>query len=123
MITIDGTTYDVPITKLSRSADFLDRYATRTENGDLKRDLIGVYYNYQLEFGRIFDSNLYAALWDKLTAPQEFHTVTVYDERGNYTFTAYFGSITDEMIRQEDGTNIFDHLKVHFIAKAPAKKK
>ena len=57
MITIDGTTYDVPITKLSRSADFLDRYATRTENGDLKRDLIGVYYNYQLEFGRIFDSN------------------------------------------------------------------
>lgn len=123
MVIIDGTSYDVPITKLSRTADFLDRYATRTENGDLKRSLIGVYYNYQLEFGRIFDADLYAALWAKLTQPQEFHTVTIYDEKGTYTFTAYFGSIQDEMVRQEDGVNIFDHLTVHFIAKTPARKK
>lgn len=123
MLIIDGTNYDVPIKKLSRTADFLDRYATRTENGDLKRNLIGVYYNYQLEFGRIVNRDLYAALWDKLTAPQEFHTVTVYDEKNTFTFTAYFSSIQDEMIRREDNTNIFDNLTVHFVAKAPARKK
>ena len=122
MLIIDDVEFDVPISSLERSADFLDSFATRTENGDLKRKLIGVYFNYQLEFGYIADKDVYSALWKKLTEPKEFHTVTIYDQDGSYTFTAYFSSISDKMIRKEGDRNIFTGLKVHFVAKLPARK-
>ena len=42
-LTIDGERYDIPVfVGVKRSADFLDKYANRTDNGDLKRELIGV---------------------------------------------------------------------------------
>ena len=52
MIIIDAVTYDIPVTSIKRTADFLDKYAERTEDGKLQRELIGVYFNYQLAFGR-----------------------------------------------------------------------
>ncbi len=51
MIKIDGTEYNVPVISIKRTADFLDKFATRTESGDLQRELIGVYFNYQPQFG------------------------------------------------------------------------
>ena len=51
-IVIDGTTYDIPILSIKRKAEFLDKYAERTEDGILHRELIGVYFNYELQFGR-----------------------------------------------------------------------
>ena len=44
-IIVDGTYFDLPMVSLKRSADFLDKYAERTEDGVLHRELIGVYYN------------------------------------------------------------------------------
>ena len=41
-IKIDGISYDVPLVSIKRTAEFLDKYAERTEDGDLKRELIGV---------------------------------------------------------------------------------
>ena len=52
MIIIDGTSYDIPVIGISRKAEFLDKFAERTEDGVLHRELIGVYYNYQLKFGQ-----------------------------------------------------------------------
>jgi hypothetical protein len=47
-LTIDGEVYNVAVlTGLDRNADFLDKYAERTDDGDLKRELIGVYFNYK----------------------------------------------------------------------------
>ena len=43
-IEIDGVYFDVPFLSIKRTADFLDKYAERTEDGDLKRELIGVYF-------------------------------------------------------------------------------
>ena len=45
-IKVDGIYYDIPMVSLKRNADFLDKYAERSEEGDLLRELIGVYYNY-----------------------------------------------------------------------------
>ena len=120
MIKIDGSTYNVPVISIKRTADFLDKFATRTENGDLQRELIGVYYNYQLQFGSTLDMDEYARLWSKLTEPIEFHTVTVPDESGDYTFTAYFAGVSDEMRRQTAAKNYWKNLTVNFIAKSPA---
>ena len=70
MIVIDTIEYDVPIVSLEGQADMLDKYAERTVDGVLHRELIGVYDNYDIEFAASY-SNLqaYSDLWFKLTEP------------------------------------------------------
>lgn len=84
MIVIDGEQFKIDVLSVKRSADFLDKYAERLANGHLRRELIGVYFNYKLQFGPGLDRKEYARLWDKLTEPVEFHEVTVPDEDGDY---------------------------------------
>lgn len=118
IIQIDGQTYNVPVKRITRKADFLDKFAERTVDGVLHRELIGVYFNYQIEFGQAAMAD-YSALWDKLTEPEEFHTVVIPDEDGDLTFTAYFSKISDELVKVSGATRYWKNLKVHFIAKSP----
>ena len=121
MLYIDGIGYKIDVLSVKRTADFLDKYAERTENGDLERELIGVYFNYKLQLGPGIDRTEYARLWDKLTEPVEFHEVTVPDEYGDYTFTAYFSNVADELLRKVAEKNYWKNLTVNFIAKKPAR--
>jgi len=121
MLIIDGKSYNIPVVSLKRKADFLDKYASRTEDGVLQRELIGVYFNYQLQLGKTVDTQEYARLWRKLTEPVEFHTVTVPDESGDFTFTAYFSNLGDEIRKQVGSRNYWQNLTVNFTAKAPAR--
>lgn len=119
-VVIDSISYDIPVVSLRRKAEFLDKYAERTEDGVLHRELIGVFFNYELTFGQTTDTTEYDALWKKLTEAAEFHTVTVPDEAGDYTFTAYFANVGDELLRSKPGQpNYFKGLTVNFIAKSP----
>jgi hypothetical protein len=120
VIIVDGNTYDVPVISLRRTADVLDKSAFRTEDGTLHRELIGVYYNYQLQFGRTLNVSEYAAFWNKITEAVPFHEVTVPDESGNYTFTAYVANVSDELVKSTNAANFWRNLTVNFIAKAPA---
>lgn len=122
MIIIDGIAFKVPVQSIRRTADFLDKYAERTEDGVLHRELIGVYFNYKLQFGATTDVEEYNRLWKKLTEPKEFHTVTVPDEGGEYTFTAYFSGVGDDMLRQYGNKNYWQNLTVNFTAREPARK-
>lgn len=120
MLKIDGQWYEVPVLSLTRKAEFLDKYASRTEDGVLYRELIGVFYNFQLTLGTA-DPAEYDRLWRKLTEATEFHTVTVPGTGGNYSFTAYFSDIQDTLLRQYGGDNHWTGLTVSFIARAPAR--
>jgi len=122
-IVIDGETYDVPILSMARSADFLDKYAERTLDGNLNREIIGVYVNYQLAFGKAGSQSEYERLWEKLTEPVEFHSVRLPDEKGFETFMAYFANIRDEFVRVEaDGvTRWMKGLTVNIIRRTPAR--
>lgn len=77
MLLLDGQSYDVDVLSIKRKAEFLDKYAERTESGDLERELIGVYFNYQLKLAPSTNPTEYDRLWEKLTEAEEFHTVTV----------------------------------------------
>lgn len=121
MLYIDGIGYKIDVLSVKRTADFLDKYAERTENGDLERELIGVYFNYKLQLWPGIDRTEYARFWDKLTEPVEFHEVTVPDEDGDYTFTAYFSNVADELLRKVAEKNYWKNLTVNFIAKKPAR--
>ena len=92
-IRIDGIYFDVPLVSIKRTADFLDKYAERTEDGDLKRELIGVYFNYQMSFGTIDNDELYEKLWDKLTEPVEFHDFSLPTVKGAYSFRGYVSGV------------------------------
>jgi len=122
MLTVDGERFAVDVVSLKRKGDFLDRYAERTESGDLQRDLIGVYYNYELKLEPSAAASEYDRLWEKLTEPVEYHIVTVpYGGGGSYSFTAYFASVADELLCRQAGRNVWHNLTVHFIAKSPAR--
>lgn len=120
MITIDGTSYNIPVLSVRRKADFLDKSAYRTQDGVLHRELIGVFFNYEITFGRA-DPNVHQAVWNKLSEPEEFHTVTVPDSSGDFTFTAYFSSVSDELLKAKAEQNYWHRLQAHFIAQAPAR--
>lgn len=123
MIKIDGNWYHVPVISLTRKADFLDKYASRTEDGVLQRELIGVFFNYQLKLGSTGDTVEYDRLWRKLTQPQEFHTVTVPGTGGDYSFSAYFSGVKDTLLRELPDENRWTGLTVNFIARSPAGRK
>lgn len=123
MLKIDGVRYDVPVISLTRKADFLDKYASRTEDGVLQRELIGVFFNYQLKLGSTSDTAEYDRLWRKLTQPQEFHTVTVPGTGGDYSFSAYFSGVKDGLLRELADENRWTGLTVNFIARSPAGRK
>ena len=124
MITIDGTPYDVPIIALDESCDFLDKYAERTEDGVLHRELIGCYFNQQIQFASPVNATQKAAqqsLWNKLCEATEFHTVTVPDDDGvDFTFTAYFANVKRGLRKWKDEKTYWKNMTVNFIAQSPA---
>ena len=89
-IIIDGITYDVPLVSVKRNFDVLDKYAERNEeNGDLLREILGVYANYDMAFGVIDDDDTYEGLIDKLTEPTEFHDFVLPSTKGDFSFRGY----------------------------------
>lgn len=119
-ITIDGQTYNVPVKSMKRNAEFLYKYAERTMDGKLHSELIGVYFNYKLEFGRATMAD-YAELWEKLTEPIEFHAIVIPDETGYLTFQAYFSNVSDEIFKIDGASRYVKSLTVNFIAQTPAR--
>lgn len=122
LIIIDSVTYGVPIKKLTIKADALDKYAERTNDGNLHREMIGVYYNYEIEFASGYKfPDEYNALWKKITEAEEFHTITLWDEDGAYTFEGYFASPQNEMLRIKNGMTYWKSMSVSVVAKKPTK--
>lgn len=120
-IIIDGQTYNIGVNiGVKETADFLDKYANRTEDGDLKRELIGVYFNYQsITFEPQTDSNYdeFNKLWAKLTEPEEFHDIVI----ANFEFRAYFNGVSREIYDYDNGKAYRKNMTVNFTAKKPAR--
>lgn len=122
-IKIDGTYFDVPLVSIKRKGDFLDKYAERVETGELKRELIGVYYNYTITVGTSsdFGDTDYNAFWDKMTEPVEFHDISMPTKSGYYTFRGYISSVADEYKKILDNEAEFTGFTCNLIAKSPAR--
>lgn len=122
-IKVDDTYFDIPMVSLKRNADFLDKYAERTEDGVLNRELIGVYYNYTLTAGTSsdFGDTDYDAFWDKMTEPVEFHDIYIPTSGGYYYFKAYISSVSDEYKKILDNEAEFTGFTCKFTAQKPAR--
>ncbi len=120
-ITIDGTTYTVPVVECNRTVNTLDFYAIRTADGVLHRQLIGVYYNYEVKFARPVTSAVltnYALLWAALAQAVTSHTITMPD---GYSSTYYVGDgMKDNVHRVRSATVWWQSLTSSFVQIAPA---
>ena len=121
MIRIDDSDYDIPIVAVDMKAEYLYKYAERTADGKLHSELIGVYFNYSIQFGNTADTAEYAALWEKITEPTEFHTVRVWDESGTYSFSGYFSRVGHKLRKATDAGTFWKELTINFIARNPAR--
>lgn len=122
MLIIDGESFPVEaIVELGRDAEFLYKYAERTESGNLESELIGVFINHSLKISGINDPVLYDRLYDKLTEPVERHSITVPGNNGAYTYDAYMGKVSDRLNLARDGVYHWGDLTVNFKAIKPAR--
>lgn len=123
-ITVDGVSYSkIHVTELKRSFSVLDGpNSSRALTGEMRRDIIGTYYNYSLTLvpdqsqGSI---SQYDALYEVLSAPEESHTIKVPYAQGYKTFRAYVTSGDDALMYKGPSSSKWDGLTVNFIAMSP----
>ncbi len=119
-IVIDGIQFTVPVISIERTANSLFKYAERTENGELKAERIGWYWNYRIQIGLEFDSDVYETLWNKLTEPAEFHVVSLPDTKGmTLPYEVYFAEVSDVLLRFRGINHTWQGLQFEVIARKP----
>lgn len=121
VLTLDGKDYDVQVTGISRSAEIRDgQNADTLLSGRYSRDIIGTYYNYDVTFGTSKLSPAdYDALYEVLTAPQDYHTLTIPYGQATKTFEVYITNVTDTLRRMTRNYNHWGDLTVSLIAIEP----
>lgn len=122
-IIVDGTYFDIPMVSLKRRANFLDKFAERVETGDLERELIGVYYNFDLTVGTSsdFGDTDYDFFWDFMTRPVPFVDISLPVKNGYYNFRGYISSVSDEYKKILNNEAEFTGFTCKMTAKKPAR--
>lgn len=106
--------------KIDRTADKLDKYAERTLDGDLKREVIGTYVNYKLTFGNnLKDKNLYNQMFLELIRPIDFVTIEMPVQGDIYTFQGYMAGVKDSIIYLSENDQIYEGLECEIVTKSP----
>lgn len=123
LLSIDGETFEIYLIKLEREVSILDKAAYRTLNGDLHREIIGTYVNYNLEFGYSDKPERYDILWQKLSEPIAFHRIRLPKNVG-YTseFLAYIAKVKDNIIYADPNNwskRKFKGLSCSIVSKSP----
>ena len=120
---IDGITYNIPLVSITRNLDFLEKYADRTEDGDIKIETIGLYKNYSISIGLIDDAATYDNLIEHITdCKNRFHKVVLPDASKQFEFYGYFSSITDEVEKVFDNGAQYTGLSWNMVSKKPYKR-
>lgn len=119
---INGMDFSSLVVKIDRTADKLDKFAERTLDGDIKREIIGTYINYKLTFGNnLKDKDLYNQMFIELIRPVDFVTITmpVPVSNTNYSFSGYIASVKDSIIYLSDKEQIYEGLECDIVTKKP----
>lgn len=118
-LVIDGQRFNVGVLAgIKETFDILDRYANRTQDGVLHREIIGTYKNYSsIKFANQTDANYdaYENLWELLGSKKEFHTITI----ANYTFSAYISSISRKIAYFNNNRAYHSDMECKFTAEQP----
>lgn len=123
VFTVDGRSYNVtvPAGGLKRSGKVMDGdKAGRLQTGRMERDIIGTYYNYSLQIDtKNLDVTEYDDLFQALSAPVDYHTVTLPYGQSTLTFEAYVSNVDDVLKLMQDNRNLWGGLSFNFVAMEP----
>lgn len=121
---IDGISYDVEVKNLTRSFDILDgTKAGRAINGGMIRDIIGTYYNYEMDLDTSrMNYTEYDNLYERLSAPQDSHHLEIPYGQSMLEFEAYVSSGSDTLKRKDLNGTWWEGLKVKFVAMEPQRR-
>lgn len=119
LLQIGDKSFDVGLIQLGRTFRVDEKYRVTTEDGQLHREIRGVYTDYALTVGNV-ERDQYDALIETLTSAEESQTVTVpYGRNGTVTFQAAFESISDACVLEDGDGAYWDELTVTFTAFTP----
>lgn len=121
---IDGIEYNVLVKSLKRNFQVLDGENTgRNLNGDMKRDVIGTFYNYSVEIeSRNLSSAQYDELYEAISSADDFHNLELPYGQNIYSFKGYISNGSDELIYVREGENKWGKLSFNMIAKSPKRR-
>ena len=116
--------FTVGVVSLSRNFRIDEKYRVTTEDGQIRREIRGIYTDYSVVIGDV-DQAQYDLLIDALTSSEESQVVTLpYGRNGTVTFRAAFESISDGISyidEDSDGNDeyFWDDLNITFTAFTP----
>lgn len=123
MLTIDGRDYNVLIEagSLQREFEIAEGPGSLAfMDGDEDPDVIGTYFHYSLTIDtKMTAPEEYDALWEMLSAPVKYHTVTFPYGQSTLTFEARITGGSDNFHRKIAGKNYWKEMSITFRAKRP----
>lgn len=122
VLSLDGKAYpNLHVVSLKRSFSVLDGdNAGRVMTGEMKRDIIGTYYNYSMEIDPVSsDLAEYDEFYEAISAPVDSHVLTVPYAQTTVTFDAYVANGEDELVSKNDDRSNWQNLSVNFVAMKP----
>lgn len=131
---IDGVQFPhLRVLGLTQSFQILDgENSGRVLSGDMKRDIIGTYFNYKIKLkpeATIDGVKEYNKLWNMSSNPTESHTLVVpYDvgdsvTHNTLTFKAYITSGSRDMLKYDlDGVDYWKEGEFNFISMSPERR-
>ena len=127
LVSIDGRYYNIFIPQggIQRSFSIADTdNAGRNVQGEMIRDIVGTYYNYTVAFNtKYLNYEEYDDLFETLSAPVDYHTITAPYGQQTLTFTAYVTNGADALTRVDSqGNRLWGGLSINFIAMSPARR-
>ena len=126
LVSIDGKYYNISIPEngIRRSFAVTDTdNSGRNISGEMLRDIIGTYYNYTIQFNtKQLNPAEYDDLYETLSAPVDYHTITVPYGQTTLTYKAYVTGGNDSLSRKNSLGNKWTGLSIDFIAMSPQRR-
>lgn len=125
VFTVDGVEYpNVNVISLERTFAVMDgENAGRTMDGAMRRDIIGTYYNYNMQLTSDYsDLSEYDKLYEVLSAPVDSHTIVVPYGQETLTFEAYVANGNDSLLHKRLTFNKWNDLSINFVAMKPQRR-
>ena len=121
VITVDGRQFNVSVVEVSRTCEIEEGDNSDTlMSGRYKRDIKGTMLSYNVTFGTsALSPQDYDDLFEILSSPQEYHTISIPYGQGEKTFSAYITNVSDALKRVKTAYNHWDSLSVSFKSISP----
>lgn len=113
LLVIDGKSYDIGIVKVTRKPNIEKISLGMTLDGAYHNEPIGTYYDYTFTINtKTLSYSEYDRLYEVLTAPVEYHSVTVPYGQGTITFDAEVEAGSDDLIANYNKFRKWGSIKV-----------